>query len=281
MQLFKSARALTSVLKNIKPTQTIGFVPTMGCLHSGHLQLVKAALLENEVVVVSIFVNKRQFNNATDFEKYPQTLDSDVALLHTISDNILVYAPETANELFPTDFNNINLNLHGIESRLEGEHRPGHFQGVIDVVHQFFDQIQPTRAYFGEKDFQQLAIIRLLQVKYFPQLIIVGIETSRAPSGLALSSRNIRLSEQGLILASELYKSLTVISNNFTKQHQSVVTQEIARLNSLGFEIDYISVAHEGTLNITTEYSENNTSRVFAAVFIEGVRLIDNVLIKA
>lgn len=281
MQLFKSARALTSVIKNIKPLKTIGFVPTMGCLHSGHLKLVKAAMHENDVVVVSIFVNKRQFNNSSDFEKYPKTLESDLELLKTVGADIIVYTPESADELFSPTFNTIDVNLHGIESRLEGEHRPGHFQGVIDVVHQFFTQVQPTRAYFGEKDFQQLAIIRQLQSEHFPTLEIKGIETSRSQSGLALSSRNTRLSEQGLTLAAELYKSLTLISENYKELQQTIVTQEIKRLSALGFTIDYISVANENTLKVVIEYRNDEPLRVFAAVFIEDIRLIDNVLIKA
>jgi pantoate--beta-alanine ligase len=280
MQLIENARALKSVLKIINNGKNVGFVPTMGSLHQGHLQLVKQALAQNEHVIVSIFVNKRQFNDASDFEKYPKSLQKDCDLLQTLSDQLIIYAPASPDELFLEDFISISVDLNGIENELEGEHRPGHFQGVIDVVHQLFQQVQPVKAYFGEKDFQQLAVIRRLSAQHFPDLEIIGVPTSRSESGLALSSRNALLGSNQLETAKEIHISLNHIAESFRTQGPAVLKAESKRLENLGFKIDYITVANSQTLKAATTNSDQSL-RVFAAVFLGSVRLIDNVAIKA
>tara|TARA_R110001592_G_scaffold307299_2_gene580915 strand:+ start:449498 stop:450340 length:843 start_codon:yes stop_codon:yes gene_type:complete len=280
MQLIENARALKSVLKIINNGKNVGFVPTMGSLHQGHLRLVKEALTQNEHVIVSIFVNKRQFNDAADFEKYPKSLKKDCELLQSLSNDLIVYAPSSPDELFLEDFKSISVNLNGIENELEGEHRPGHFQGVIDVVHQFFHQIKPSKAYFGEKDFQQLAVIRFLSAQYFPDLEIKAIPTSRSESGLALSSRNALLSTTELETAKEINVSLINIAAQYRSKGDSILNFETQRLEKLGFKIDYIAVANSQTLKAASANS-NESLRVFAAVFLGSVRLIDNVAIKA
>lgn len=281
MQLIENARDLKTVLKNINNGIKLGFVPTMGSLHQGHLQLIKTALAQNDCVVVSIFVNKRQFNDPKDFDQYPKTLHADCELILSVSDEIIVYAPASANEIFPENFENIGVNLGGIENEMEGEHRPGHFQGVIDVVHQFFKQISPSNAYFGEKDFQQLAVVKMLAQQHFPKLKIVGIPTARNQYGLALSSRNALLKPTELKTAEALNQSLLNIANQFYTSDSNIINAEQRHLESLGFTIDYIAVADSDTLKTAHEAQQKGKLRVFAAVFLGGVRLIDNMAIKA
>lgn len=281
MQLIENARDLKTVLKNINNDKKLGFVPTMGSLHQGHLQLIKEALTENDCVVVSIFVNKRQFNDPNDFDKYPKTLEADCDLISSVNDQVIVYAPHSANELFPENFENIAVELGGIENEMEGEHRPGHFQGVIDVVHQFFHQIRPHTAYFGEKDFQQLAVVTMLANQHFPELKIIGVPTARNKNGLALSSRNALLNAVDLQKAEELNKSLLHIAEKFNSLGTPVLEKEHERLESLGFIIDYITVADSASLKSSKNQQTSTDQRVFAAVFLAGVRLIDNMAIKA
>jgi pantoate--beta-alanine ligase len=281
MQLIENARDLKSVLKNINNDKKIGFVPTMGHLHQGHLQLVREAMSENKAVIVSIFVNKRQFNEASDFEQYPKTLQADCNLLASVKEDIIVYAPNSAEELFPSDFKSISVELGGIENEMEGEHRPGHFQGVIDVVHQFFAQIKPTHAYFGEKDYQQLAVVKMLANQYFDGLQVIGVPTSRSSSGLALSSRNTLLQPKDLEKAQEVNISLKNISQNYSSQGSTCIANEQNRLEQLGFKIDYLTVADSISLQTANTTKNTKTLRAFAAVFLGGVRLIDNVAIKA
>lgn len=281
MQLIESSRDLKSVLKIINDDKKVGFVPTMGSLHEGHLQLVRLAKQGNDVVVVSIFVNKRQFNDSKDFEKYPKSLEADLLLLQAVCEEVIVYAPSSASELFPENFSSVKVTLDGIENEMEGKSRPGHFQGVIDVVHQFFSQVHASTAYFGEKDFQQLAIIRMLAEQHFPQLTIVGVPTIRNSRGLALSSRNALLTNEELIRAEEVNKSLSEISSKYHLLGDSIVFLETSRLKELGFVIDYIAVANSETLKSPLNHETKESLRAFAAVFLGNVRLIDNVAIKA
>lgn len=280
MQIIEQARALSAALKNLKNPFNLGFVPTMGNLHQGHISLVENSVKHNDYTVVSIYVNKRQFNDINDFNAYPKTLASDIKLLEKF-DNLILYVPESEKELFPPDFDKIVLDLGEIDKNLEGAYRPGHFKGVIEVVHQLFSQVKPSNAYFGLKDFQQVAVVKKLAEKYFTDLTIIAVETSRENSGLALSSRNERLSENDKKLAAEISKSLKIIAENFSHKNNDVVIEEQHRLKKLGFEIDYLCVANESTLVPTTKFQENTKQRVFAAIMLSGVRLIDNMPIKA
>src|SRR5699024_10613309 len=195
MRVFKQKEALISQLRAEKNNQkTIGLVPTMGALHKGHISLVSRALEQNDVVVVSIFINPTQFNNPKDLEKYPKTLEKDVSLLEELSDQILIFAPSAA-EMYQNDIKSEKFDFDGLEFQMEGKFIPGHFDGVGTIIKKLFKIVEPQRAYFGEKDFQQLQIIKKLTEKEKLDVEIIACPISREPSGLAMSSRNERLDE--------------------------------------------------------------------------------------
>ncbi|MGJ5820423.1 pantoate--beta-alanine ligase [Paludibaculum fermentans] len=229
---------------------SIGLVPTMGALHAGHGALVERCRRENDIVVVSIFVNPTQFNNPSDLERYPRTVEQDLKLLASLgTDDVLMPA---AGELYPDGY---RLRIEGgsaVEG-MEGAHRPGHFQGVMTIVLKLLNLVRADRAYFGEKDYQQLQVIREMVRDFFVPTEVIPCETVRAASGLALSSRNTLLSDAGREGAASVYRSLT-----------TAATAEEARrmLDAEGFAVDYV---------------EERWGRRFAAAVLEGVRLIDNV----
>lgn len=193
-QVFTSVKSLQKRLHKDRENSSIGFFPTMGALHHGHIALVKQALEENDIVVVSIFVNPTQFNNPDDLKKYPRMLDKDIELLNEAGD-IVVFAPEVET-VYPKNYENLNIELGKLGETMEGEFRPGHFDGVMNVVKRLFDIVQPNRAYFGLKDFQQVAVIQhMVKVTKTPVEIVV-CDIVREESGLASSSRNVRLTEQ-------------------------------------------------------------------------------------
>ena len=188
--------------------KSVGFVPTMGALHLGHLSLVSRALNENDEVVVSIFVNPTQFNKKEDLEKYPRTLERDLTLLKTLSkNNIIIYAP-SVNDIYNLHIKAIDFDFDGLENEMEGKFRPGHFNGVGTVVKKLFEIVKPDNAYFGEKDFQQLQIIKKLAEKFHLPVNVIGCEIYREESGLALSSRNERLSVGHKKATPFIYKTL-------------------------------------------------------------------------
>ncbi|MFY7667781.1 MAG: pantoate--beta-alanine ligase, partial [Crocinitomicaceae bacterium] len=176
-------------------SKNIGFVPTMGALHAGHLRLIQRASEENDIVVVSIFVNPTQFNNKEDLLHYPRTIEKDMALLKENCSNYLVFNPEV-NEIYPSNDQFKSIDLGHFDEVLEAKFRPGHFKGVVHVVHNLFHLVKPEKAYFGQKDFQQLAHIRRMTKEELPQIEIVGCPTVREKDGLAMSSRNMRLNEE-------------------------------------------------------------------------------------
>lgn len=253
----------------------LGFVPTMGALHSGHLELVKRANSENSHVVVSIFVNPTQFNNKEDLKKYPRTLEHDLALLNKIP-NCIVFIPEV-NEIYPENDGFQEIDLQGMDAILEGKFRPGHFQGVVHVVHNFFQIIQPLRAYFGQKDFQQLAIIRKLTEAFGFKIQIIACETVRDLSGLAKSSRNMRLDESEKIAALIIYETL-----NFMKQNRNVYScplelknAAISFFNRGNLQLEYLEICDSNTLEVLEkDWTKNMTASI--AAYCGEVRLIDN-----
>ena len=188
-----------------------GFVPTMGALHRGHLSLVRKALSENDLTVVSIFVNPKQFNDKKDFEKYPRTLEKDLELLKNEKCDI-VFVPKT-DDIY-NNYDGIKIDFKGLDKIYEGKFRPGHFQGVVDIVYRLFEIVKPDNAYFGEKDFQQLAIIKLMVKQFNLPINIVSCEIVREKSGLAMSSRNERLTEEQREIASFIYKTMIFIKEN-------------------------------------------------------------------
>ncbi len=264
-----------------KQNKSIGFVPTMGALHTGHLALVKKALDQNHVVVVSIFVNPTQFNNSEDLIKYPRTLESDLALLSTVSDDLIVFIPQS-EEIYGQETNALNYNFNGLENEMEGKFRPGHFDGVGTVLKHFFTIVSPTRAYFGEKDFQQLQIVKKLVEIENMSVQIIGCPIFRETSGLALSSRNKRLSEKQLQESPLIYKTLKQVKNDFGTKSVLDLTDWVSEQfkNNKVLELEYFEIAKVSDLKSIREKQKNIKYRAFIAVFAGEVRLIDNIALN-
>jgi pantoate--beta-alanine ligase len=282
MKIHKSSSSLNeALLPFITNRKTIGFVPTMGALHVGHISLVEQANLENDCVVVSIFVNPTQFDNPNDLLKYPRTIENDIAHLKRFSKNIFIFSP-SALELYNNNINSKSYNFSGIESEMEGKHRIGHFDGVGTVLNLFFRIIKPNKAYLGEKDFQQLRIVRkLVEIENLP-VKVIGCPTIRETSGLAMSSRNKRLNNEQLKEAILIYKTLLKIKENFNllsilKLNQ-LVEKEFKSHPSLTLE--YFEIADTETLKTAIYKSKKKKYRGFIACFIDGVRLIDNIALN-
>ncbi|MCH5235057.1 MAG: pantoate--beta-alanine ligase [Muribaculaceae bacterium] len=257
---------------------SVGFVPTMGALHEGHMSLVNKAVKENEVVVVSLFVNPIQFNNADDFDKYPRTEEEDFKLLAAAGVDA-VFAP-TAKEMYPDDNKNCKeYNLGGVAEVMEGKYRPGHFQGVARVLDILFRLVNPHRAYFGEKDFQQIAVVRNLIKSEGLDVEIVACPIKRSPDGLALSSRNARLDEEQRKLAPEIYATLKY-SVEYSQDHSVRATHDtvVERIDAIpGMRVEYFEIVDARTLQPVEEWEESNWIVGCITVFCGDVRLIDNI----
>ena len=282
MKIHKTSSSLKkALLPFITNHKTIGFVPTMGALHVGHISLVEQANLENDCVVVSIFVNPTQFDNPNDLLKYPRTIESDIAHLKRFSKNIFIFSP-SALDLYNNNINSKSYNFSGIESEMEGKHRIGHFDGVGTVLNLFFRIIKPNKAYLGEKDFQQLRIVKkLVEIENLP-VKVIGCPTIRETSGLAMSSRNKRLNNEQLKEAILIYKTLLKIKENFNllsilKLNQ-LVEKEFKSHPSLTLE--YFEIADTETLKTGIYKSKKKKYRAFIASFIGGIRLIDNMALN-
>ncbi len=256
--------------------QSLGFVPTMGALHEGHLAIIERAAKENDYAVVSIFVNPTQFNNPDDLANYPRNLEEDLKLLSNLS-NVYVFQPEVS-EVYAHDIFFEPMPLGYLASLMEGKYRTGHFDGVVHVVHNLFRLVQPTRAYFGKKDYQQLAIIRMLVKHYQFPIEIVACETWRSEVGLALSSRNKRLSPEGLEEALIIWKTLSFIKERKnTSSILDVKTDAISFFSSGSLSLEYLEFMYENTLLPAASWEEPVVC--FIAAYCEGVRLIDNILV--
>ncbi len=278
MNIHSTKQTLKKELSSIiQAGKTIGFVPTMGALHQGHLSLVKKSLQQNDYTVVSIFVNPTQFDNATDLKKYPRTLKKDVELLQTVSKKIIVFAPEAAS-FYEGEVLSKSFDFDGLEHQMEGKHRNGHFDGVATVVSLLFNAVQPTVAYFGEKDFQQLQIIKKLVEKEKLPVLIQGCDIVREADGLAMSSRNKRLSTEHRKAAPFIFQTLQEVKKNF---HELSLSQ-LRNLVQIRFkkhpllELEYFEIANERTLKPAFRKTKNNTYRAFLAVYAGDIRLIDN-----
>ncbi|WP_026451096.1 pantoate--beta-alanine ligase [Aequorivita capsosiphonis] len=255
----------------------IGFVPTMGALHIGHISLVNKALEDNDLVVVSIFVNPTQFNNNADLQKYPRTPEDDISLLKNLKGEIIVYLPQV-QDLYETAVSAKDYNFEGLENEMEGKHRKGHFNGVGTILDKFFRIIKPDNAYFGEKDFQQLQIVRkLVAVEKLP-VKIIGCPILREETGLALSSRNKRLDAKQVDEATLIYKVLNEVREKFDsttlKELNELVAERFLQNESLNLE--YFEIADEKTLKTAKQKSKHAKYRAFIAAFAGEVRLIDN-----
>lgn len=256
-------------------SQTLGFVPTMGALHNGHVSLIKKSTEENDYTLISIFVNPKQFNNSEDLKQYPRTLDADLNLLEGLI-NCVVFAPDEA-ELYPKNDGFIPMELGSIGRVLEGAFRPGHFEGVVHVVHNLFHLVEANQAYFGQKDFQQLAIIRLLTKHFGFQTRIIACPTVRESNGLAMSSRNMRLSEKERQDALIIIETLRLVASSKSKhsiQETLVAARSLFEQGSLSLE--YLAIVDPETLHELTEWQENQICCI--AAHCGSVRLIDNLL---
>lgn len=276
MKVFNTIEGIQNeVLKLRDDGKSIGFVPTMGALHEGHLSLLKYAIKECDATVTSIFVNPIQFNNERDLEKYPRTLDDDLKKLE-ITGCDLVFTP-SAEEMYPDEVKE-QYDFGRLERVMEGEHRPGHFNGVAVVVKRLFEICMPNRSYFGEKDFQQLMIIRSLTDKENLPVQIIGCPIIRESDGLAMSSRNVRLSSEERSYAPEIFKTLKWIREQRGKGNvEDILRDAEQKLNSFpGMKVEYIQIADEQSLEPRFDWSAHNNSRIFVATFLGDVRLIDN-----
>ncbi len=259
--------------------KTIGFVPTMGALHRGHLSLVKKASECADVVVVSIFVNPNQFNNSDDLKNYPRTIDNDTVLLKDTACSIL-YHP-SVDEVYP-DVDTRDFDFGMLDKVMEGEFRTGHFNGVAQVVSRFFDLVNPDKAFFGEKDFQQLAIIRAMTKMLKYPIEIVAAEIIREEDGLAMSSRNVRLSVEHRKEAALIYKTLFESKElMITKNIKEVINFVVEKINDSSlFKVEYFNIVDGNTLQPVDNWSQSEYIVGCIAVFANEVRLIDNLIYK-
>ena len=282
MLVFQTQNALQIELKKAQnQSKKIGFVPTMGALHKGHLSLLEESLSENEITVLSIFVNPTQFNNADDLKKYPRTLEKDVELVKKLNKNILIYAP-SVSDIYEGNTISASFDYDGLEHQMEGKHRPGHFDGVGTIVKKLFEIVKPTHAYFGEKDFQQLQIVRKLVAKHKIPVNVIPCEIYRETSGLAMSSRNERLSEKARNESKLIYKILLEAKEKFMLKSALEVSQFVIRefKKHKNFTLEYFEIADEESLLTCKRKIKNKKYRGFVAVFIEDIRLIDNISLK-
>ena len=280
MIILKTGLELSILLEKITCNGTIGYVPTMGALHEGHLSLIKKCKSESTFTVCSIFVNPTQFNDKSDFEKYPVKLEEDIALLIQAGCDIL-FLPNV-KELYPDGTTLETYNLGALEIIWEGKFRPGHFQGVCQVVQRLLSIIKPNKLFMGQKDYQQCMIIQQLihLIDFKTELVICS--TIREASGLAMSSRNVRLSLKGKTAAVAIFDSMQYVKDNLSSNELENIKAKVTSnlmINEFS-SIDYIAICNALTLESLTKYDSSVPVVVMIAAFIDGVRLIDNMLIS-
>jgi pantoate--beta-alanine ligase len=280
MVIFKNADQIAGFLSGEKKrNKKIGFVPTMGALHKGHASLIKVCKDQNEVAVCSIFINPTQFNNSEDFNRYPVTIEKDIELLLASGCDVL-FLP-TLNEIYPPAYQKKNYPLGNIETILEGHYRPGHFQGVCQVMDCLLQIVQPHNLYMGQKDYQQCMVIRkLIQLlKKENEYHLVIEPTIREADGLAMSSRNLRLTNDDRLKAPALYNALNYIKNNLGNLPLKTLKKNAKEdLHNEGFIVDYVEIADAYTLEAPQGQSEKLVALVAAT--INNIRLIDNMLLN-
>ena len=279
IQVFEHINDLQSFLKAKRDSGlTVGLVPTMGALHEGHLSLIRHARKDNDIVVASVFVNPVQFNNPVDLEKYPRTPEKDVAMLESAGCDA-VFMP-SVEEMYPTAVTD-HYDFGAIEHVMEGACRPGHFNGVAIVVRKLFEIVQPNRAYFGEKDFQQLAIISKLVKDYNINLEVVPCDIVRETDGLAMSSRNMRLNAEERAIAPMIYKVLKeTVANYRTMSPAEMKALALKKYSEIKqFDVEYVEISDETTLQPVCDWKDSEHARIFVALQLGPVRLIDNMRI--
>jgi len=255
--------------------QTIGFVPTMGALHEGHISLVKRALQENHHVLVSLFVNPTQFNEASDYQAYPKSEAADIRMLEEAGAD-LVFIPEVAEMYGKENDSYLDFDFEGFDLSMEGAFRPGHFRGVVEIVDKLFLLAQANRAYFGQKDFQQLAIVRLLARKRHPATEIVACPIVRENSGLAMSSRNRLLSEDERLRASSISRALFTLKEQWGKLPLDILKEEAWDTLKTAGEPEYLEIVHRDSL-LPVRNTDSIPAVACTAVRVGKIRLIDNV----
>lgn len=281
MRVVSAPHELINLLRSSRSAnKNIGFVPTMGALHDGHLRLIREADEANDVTVVSIFINPLQFNNVDDLANYPRVIEEDLEKLKGVGVDY-VFTPR-AEEMYPTK-PIVSIDFGPMSKVMEGEFRKDHFEGVGLVVSKLFHIVAPDNAYFGLKDLQQFLLIRRMVKDLSFQLNVVGVDTVRESSGLAMSSRNRRLSEHGLEIASNLYKGLALIQEGIEqkKELDRLIEVTHAFYNQIdGLDIEYLTVVEAKTLQEIDSYQNINELAVCIAGYVEGVRLIDNLYLR-
>jgi len=280
MIIFKTAATLTAFVNKAKTAgTTVGFVPTMGALHNGHISLIRQSKTENELTVCSIFVNPTQFNNPDDFKKYPITIETDINLLEQWGCDVL-FLP-AADEIYPPGYTSTPYDLGYLETVLEGEYRPGHFQGVCQVVDRLLTIVMPGRLYLGQKDFQQCMVLaKLVEMMKIDTSVII-CPTLRETDGLAMSSRNTRLNDDERKLATKIYETLSLVKNEIKKGPLKELKEKAGTyLSSFGFKTDYVEIADASNLTLTDNWDGEKKLVVLIAAYLHDVRLIDNLILN-
>lgn len=279
MQIYREKAAIQSAISKLKQEgNSIGFVPTMGALHPGHLSLVKQAAAACDTVVVSIFINPTQFDNAEDLQNYPRTLETDISLLNELELDLLIFTPN-ATELYGEKIEAEHFLFDGLEHEMEGKYRTGHFNGVGTVVKRLFNIVQPDKAFFGEKDYQQLQIIKKLTAKANLPVEIIGCPIDREENGLARSSRNERLSPELRVQASFIYDTLLKVKEKFGTDNAKNITLWVKKEfeDHPLLKLEYFEIADVDSLKTTHEKKNGSLYRAFIAVYAGEIRLIDNI----
>ena len=274
MKIFKTQRTLKEHLNSIEGKLKVGFAPTMGSLHEGHLSLIRESKKRCDIVVCSIFVNPTQFNAVSDFEHYPKDYSGDIELLNSAGCDVL-FLPNDVNEVYQNE-KQVSVELGNLANVLEGEHRPGHFDGVMRVVKLLFDIVEPDKAFFGLKDFQQFLVIQKMAKELNMEIEVLGCDIVRDENGLAMSSRNKRLSNNELKDALVLQKALNHCKKNFRKMDLKALQAECLGILQKESEPEYFEICDSESLSPITEFSESKKIRAFTAASIGEIRLIDN-----
>ena len=278
MKIVRTVDELTALRNdNSFKGKRLGFVPTMGALHEGHASLIRRSVAENDCTVVSVFVNPRQFNDPNDYKNYPITTDADIALLESVKCDIL-YLP-TADDIY-NGYDGCKMDFHGLDRMYEGEVRPGHFQGVVDIVYRLFDLVKPDFAYFGEKDFQQVAIIKLMVKQKNLPLTIVPCPIVREESGLAKSSRNKLLTAEQLEVAPQIYRIITETCAEIPESQtpDALIETLKSKIDSVKFmKMEYAAFCNSENLELLSKFDKKIGTRLCIAVWCGNIRLIDNI----
>jgi len=280
MYIFHRSKELKDFLNTLRAEgKSIGFTPTMGALHQGHISLIKSSKSNNDITVCSIFVNPTQFNNSEDLQKYPKTIDADIYKLTQAKCDVL-FLPEVA-EMYPNGLEETSYyDLGIVEQILEGEFRPGHFQGVAQVVDKFLNIIEPDQLYMGQKDFQQCAVVAKLISLQEHQTVLNIIPTAREADGLAMSSRNLRLTDKERQQSNIIYQCLVSIqAQKEHKSYQTVKKECWDLLSHKGIKPEYITLCNAETLAVLEEYNNEIPMVVLLAAYVGQIRLIDNLVI--